>query len=233
MKNTALKLLLLVLAMAMAFSFASCSKDDGGNDQGGDTSGDGGNTVTPPADENEDTENLVLIKDSKAKFKVVIADKVDGSTRKNIENFISDLQQIGVEIDDFVSGSDKNAVTDCEIIVGTGVQNRDAKYVLNARDYGEEGYIIKVVDNKVLIGGGNETQVKTAFDYFIKNVIKLTNKTKEMEEFKLERDYVRLKETKYLIDSVDIAGNDLSEYVFVTNVKTSSNPNIKNFREES
>ena len=232
MKNTALKLLLLVLAMAMAFSFASCSKDDGGNDQGGDTSDDGGNTVAPPTDENEDTENLVLIKDSKAKFKVVIADKVDGSTRKNVENFISNLQEIGVEIDDFVSGSDKNAVTDCEIIVGTGVQNRDAKYVLNARDYGEEGYVIKVVDNKVLIGGGNETQVKTAFDYFIKNVIKLTNKTKEMEEFKLERDYVRLKETKYLIDSVDIAGNDLSEYVFVTNVKTASNPNIKNFREE-
>ena len=232
MKNTFLKLLLLILAMAMVFTFASCGENDGDgtNDGTNDGTGDTGD-VTPPEDENEDTKNLVLIKDNKAKFRIVIADNVDGSTRKSVENFISDLQDIGVEIEEYVNSSDKNSVTDCEIIVGTGVQHRDAKYSLNPRDYGDEGYIIKVVDNKVLIGGGNETQVKTAFDYFIKNVVKLTSKTKEMSELKLERTYEKLKETKYLIDSVEIAGNDLSEYVFVTNVKTSANPTIKNFRE--
>ena len=231
MKNTFLKLLLLVLAAATVFSLASCGKDsgDGTNDGTGDT-GD----VTPPDGDENDTENLVLIEDSKAQFKIVIADNVDGATRKSIENFISNLQDIGVEVEDHISDSDKALVTDCEIIVGTGVRNRDEKYVLDPHDYGEEGYVIKVVDNKVLIGGGNETQTKTAFDYFVKNVIKLTSKTKEMEEFKLERSYERLKETKYLIESIEIAGNDLSEYVFVTNLKITgaNNPTVKSFRDE-
>ena len=235
MKNTFLKLLLLVLAMAVAFSITSCGKDtgDGTNDGTNDGTGDTGD-VTPPDEGNDDPDNLVLIKDSKAKFKIVIADNVDASARKSIENFIANLQDIGVEVEDHISDSDKTLITDCEIIVGTNVQNRDEKYVLDPHDYGDEGYVIKVVDNKVLIGGGNEIQVKTAFDYFVKNVIKLTNKTKEMDEFKLERSYERLKETKYLIDSVKIAGNDLSEYVFVTNVKTSgnANPSVKTFRED-
>ena len=230
MKNTFLKLLLLLLAMAMAFSFASCTKDDGDDTDDG---ADGGNAdVIPPEDENTDSENLVLIKDNKAKFKIVTTSDVDGSTRKSIEAFISDLQEIGVDVEKHVSDTDKNAVTDCEIIVGVGAKNRDEKYVLNAKHYGEEGYVIKVVDNKVLIGGGNANQTKVAFDYFVKNVVKLTGKTKEMEYLDIERSYVRLKETKYLIDSVEIAGHDLSEYVLATDLYNNQYPNVKNFRTE-
>ena len=218
------KFFLLLLAALLVISLSACGEDaeDGTND------GDGGDTaVTPPADEKpSDPENLVLIQDSKAKFRVVLASGVDGSTRKSVENFISDLQKIGVEVDKYYSDSVADGVADCEIIVGTGVKNRDSKYVLNARDYGEEGYVIKVVDNKLLIGGGNALQTKTAFEYFVKNVIKLTSKTKEMDEFKLERTYERLKETKYLIDSVTVAGTELSEFVFVSNVNNNDYPDV-------
>ena len=231
MKSTILKLLLLVLAMAMVFSVASCGKDSGD----GTTDNGAGNTDTaPPSGDSggdTDSENLVLIKDSKALFSLVLATGTDGSTRKAVETFISDLKDIGVEIDQYINDSDASAVTDCEIIVGTGVRNRDAKYVLNARDYGDDGYIIKVVDNKLLIGGGTAAQTKTAFEYFIKNVIKLSSKTKDMESFEVERNYEKLKETKYLIDSVEIGGTDLSNYVFVSNVENKSYTNVKEFRE--
>ena len=234
--KTLTKLLLILLAAALVFSLAACGNenDDGNSD---DNSGDGGDSAvtTPPEDGQDgqdDPENLILIQDGKAKFKVVLASGADGSTRKSVENFISTLQDIGVEVDEYCGDSAADGVADCEIIVGTGVKNRDSQYVLNARDYGEEGYVIKIVDNKLLIGGGNITQTKTAFEYFVKNVIKLTGKTKEMNEFKLERDYVRLKETKYLIDSVEVAGKDLSEFVFVSNVNNKDYPVVKNFREE-
>ena len=226
------KLFLFLLAAALLFSLASCGNgvEDDNNADGG---GDGGDTTvtTPPEEEEDDPENLVLIQDSKAKFRVVLASGVDGSTRKSVENFISDLQKIGVEVDKYYSDSVADGVADCEIIVGTGVKNRDSKYVLNARNYGEEGYVIKVVDNKLLIGGGNALQTKTAFEYFVKNVIKLTSKTKEIDEFKLERTYERLKETKYLIDSITVADTELSEFVFVSNVNNNDYPVIKNFRE--
>ena len=235
MKKVILKLLLLLLAMSMALSFTACSNDDGDDtstDGGNDTAGDGTNTEAPPADSNNDPENLVLIKDSKALFRIVVTSEADASVIKSVENFISDLQDIDVVIEKYVNDSDSANVTDCEIIVGTGAKNRDSKYSLNYRDYGEDGYEIKVVDNKVLIGGGNAAQTKSAFDYFVKNVVKLTGKTKEMDELKLERSYTKLKETKYLIESVEIAGTDLSEYVFVTNVDLETNTAVNAFREE-
>ena len=232
MKNTFVKFLLLVLALTVVFTFASCGKDtgDGTNDGANDGTGDTGD-VTPPEGENNDPDNLVLIEDSKAKFNIVLAYESDSAIRKSVESFIDDLRDIDVEIGDFVTDAPNSEIVDCEIIVGTKVRGRDDKYVLNRRDYGDDGYVIKVVDNKVLIGGGNEAQTKTAFDYFVKNVIKLTSKTKSMEEFKLERSYERLKETKYLIDSIEIAGTDLSEYVFVSNATGSKNPEINGFRE--
>ena len=229
MKNVIFKLLLLMLAMTMVFSIVSCGGDGAGaTDDGGDDTG-----VTPPSNEdNGDSETLVLITGNVAKFRVVTTSDKDGTLKKSVENFVSNLQDLGVELDDPIQDTDASLVSDCEIIVGTGVKNRDAKYVLNPKDYGEEGYVIKIVDNKVLIGGGNVEQTKTAFDYFVKNVVKLTGKTKEMSEFSLERSYEKLKETKYLIDSIDIAGNDLSEYVLATDLKMAEHPNIKNFRNE-
>ena len=227
--KTLYKLLLLLLALAMVFSIASCGED------GGDTSTDGdggGDTVTPPDNGNDDPENLALIENGKANFKIVIASGADAAVRKAVEGFISDLQDIGVDIGKSVNDTSVADVSDCEIIVGTGVKNRDAKYVLNPKDYGDDGYIIKIVDNKVLIGGGNVEQTRTAFDYFVKNVVKLSGKVKELNEFKLERTYEKLKETKYLIESVEIAGVDLSEYVLATDLKMSDHPNIQSFRNE-
>ena len=230
MKNTMIKLLLLVLAMAMVFSFASCDK--GGDDTNTDDGGDDTGAVTPPDNGSADPENLILVENSKANFRIVLTAEVDGSTVKAVESFIADLKKIDVDVNAYVNDSDSNSVTDCEIIVGTNVQNRDSKYSLNPRDYGEDGYIIKVVDNKVLIGGGSLEQTKAAFDYFVKNVVKLTSKTKELSELKLDRSYEKLKETKYLIESVEVGGVDLSEYVFVSNVNLSEYPAIAGFREE-
>ena len=219
MKNIHFKIIILTFVMATVLSLASCN--NGGNTDtapdddtaiGGETNND-----TPPGEDNVH-KDLVLIEDGKAKFKVVVAGGTDAAIRKRVESFISDLKKLGVDVDSYVSGSDAGSITDCEIIVGTDVSHRDAKYVLNPRDYGEDGYVIKVVDDKVLIGGGNAAQTKNAFEYFIKNVVKLTSKTKEMNELTIDRSYERLKETTYLIDSVEIAGTDLSEFVFITNV---------------
>ena len=219
-KNIFTKLLVLMLAAATVFTFASCGKgaEDGTNDGTGDT----GN-VNPPDGENGDDsdvdpENLTLITNNKAKFKIILTSQTDSSLASAVADFISDLRDLGVDIENSAADSDKDAVTDREIIIGTGVENRDEKYSLDPRDYGEDGYVIKVVDNKVLIGGGNKQQTKIAFDYFVKNVVKLTGKTKEMSELSVERSYERLKETKYLIESIKIGGVDFNDFVFVTDL---------------
>ena len=220
----------MALAAVMVLSFAACggAADDGSTDGGNDTG-----AVTPPEGGNDDPENLVLIKDGKANFRIVYTHAAESATKKVIDTFISDIGKIGVEVDKSISDSSAQDVTDCEIIVGTGVQNRDAKYVLDPHDYGEEGYVIKIVDNKVLIGGGNAEQTKIAFEYFVKNVVKFTNKTKELNDLSLERSYEKLKETKYLIDSITIDGVEISDFVFVADVgdDLSQYEHINGFRD--
>ena len=216
MKNLLLKLLLLVIAFALTFTFVSCSddSDDGTQNDGGST-GDGGDTGDTGNTGDVDPEKLVLISGNVATFRVVTSSEVSSTSIKDAAAFVENLRKIGVSIEDPIKDTKSAEVTDCEIIIGTGVRNRDEKYVLDAHDYGAEGYVIKVVDNKVLIGGGNRDMTDQAFDYFVNSVVKLTSKTKEMSELSLERSYQRLKETKYLIDSVTIAGNDLSDYSIV------------------
>ena len=241
MSKTFIKLLVLLITLCLAFGLVACGKDGGntdggntdgsGNTDGGDDTGNNGGGNTDIG--NDDPENLVLITGNVATFRLVTTSDINGDIKKSTAAFIENLTALGVSVDDIVKDSEADEVTDCEIIVGTGVRNRDAKYVLDPHDYGEDGYVIKIVDNKVLIGGGNDKKTGEAFDYFVKSVVKLTNKTKEMSELSLARSYQKLKETKYLIDSVTIGGNDLSEYVFVSNLSSSqlnSYDSLRDFR---
>ena len=228
MKRILFAFLVILMMLGLALSCTSCGEGSSDGADTGDNTQQGG-TENPPVDD-EPSENLVLIDENKANFQIVITSETDGSVRKAVENFVSDLQDIGVDVEKLVSDS-ASEVRECEIIVGTNVKGREAKYVLDPHDYGADGYVIKIVDDKVLIGGGTVEQTKTAFDYFVKNVVKLTSKTKEMEKLEVERSYERLKETKYLIDSVKVAGNDLSEYVFVTDLANATNPNIRKLRQ--
>ena len=217
MKNIFFKTLLLLLTLCLALGFSACGKDGNDTDDGADN-GDGGNAVTPPPADEEDPTELVLIKDGVAKFRVVTASGMDGSTVKASQEFVSTLRELGVTVDDAVRDgvSDK---TDCEIIIGYGLKNRDEKYVLDPHDYGDDGYGIMIVDNKVLIAGGNADMTKTAFSYFQSSVMKISSKTKELTDFSIKRDYTKFKYTDYIIPSVEIGGNSLKGYKLVTELE--------------
>ena len=204
MKRLLSSMLALLLCVCVTFAFAACGKETPDGDEDVSAGEGGGDTGTN--EEPADTENLVLITGNKARFKLVTTSDMSGTLKKKIEKFVNDLRDIGVDIDDPISDGSAGAVTDCEIIVGSGVKNRDEKYTVDPYSCGAEGYVIKVVDDKVVIGGGTVELTETAFDYFVKSVMKLSGKTKELSEFSIGRAYEKIKETDYLIDSVTVGG---------------------------
>ena len=214
--NKMLKLIMLLLALAMMLSLASCGGSaDGGNDEGnGDDTG-----VTPPPSDNNDEEltDLCLVKDGVANFQIVVTKVMTGSTMKVAQDFTKRLRALGVEVNDPIRDSTAES-NPCEIIIGYDLTGRDEKYALDLHDYGPDGYAIKVIDNKVIIIGGDATMTHTALEYFITKVMKISDKTKEFTDFSIEKNYEKIKNTDYIIKSVEIAGNSLKDYVFVADL---------------
>ena len=205
------KLLLLLLAFTMVFTIVSCGDStDGGNNDG---EGDGNGAVTPPDNSENETE-LCLVKDGVANFKIVTTNAMGAPVIKAAQEFAKKLRGVGVDVEDPVRDT-SNVSADCEIIIGYNLVNRDEKYVLDYHDYGPDGYAIKIIDNKILILGGDLEMTNAALDHFITKVMKITDKTDEILDFSIDRSFEKIKTTDYLIESVEIAGNDLNDYVYV------------------
>ena len=210
------KLLILLLALTTVFSLAACGEASDGTT---DDNGDGGNTdVTPPPSDTDDSSSEVsLIENGVAKFNIVVTKAMGSSTMKAAQDFAKKLRAAGVEVADPIRDNSSN-VTACEIIIGLDLVGRDEKYALDYHDYGPDGYAIKVIDEKVIIIGGDEVMTSTALEHFVTKIMKLTDKTDELTDFSLEKDFEKIKNTDYLIESIKIAGNPLEEYVFVSDL---------------
>ena len=191
--------------------------NDGGNSDGGNT--DGGNTDTDPT-------KLALIENNKANFRVVYTSGSGSTVVKSAMELVKTLRRLGVEVEDAIADDNPALVTDCEIIIGTNARNRDSKYVISDKYLGEKGYVVKIVDNRVLIAGGVDSLTKDALDNFIKKQMGITNKTTELPSLSVARDYVMQKLTEYSVTSIKVAGIDLSEYTLVIDVEGMGNNDV-------
>ena len=215
MKKKYVNLLILLLSVLIILSLVSCG--DKTNDTDKDSGDNGsGNTVLPPATDGD--EKISLIEDGIAKFKIVTTENMGSSIVKAADKFAQRLKDLGVSVDAPIRDTSVGAA-DCEIILGYGLKNRDEKYVIDFHEYGPNGYVIKVIESKVIILGGTEAMTVAALDYFITDIMNITEETEELTEFKISSTFVDAGYTDFIIDGIDIAGNSLSDYVFVLDTK--------------
>ena len=215
MKKNLLKILLLVLCLTLAIGLFACDSDETGGGEGeGEGTGNGGG---------QNDSEIVLVENNVAKFQFVLATGVSGDDRSTVTNLIAQLRKLGVQISDPVSHTDAGKVADCEIIIGTDVKNRDEKYVISKYDLGDEGYVVRAVDNKVLVAGGSEKMTGNAIKYLIEQLFGITKRTESFENFKLEKNFEYLKETQYLIKSIKIGEREISDYTLIVDLTNSAN----------
>ncbi len=153
---------------------------------------------------------LNLISNNSANFNVIISSELDSESRALVEQFVESLRAAGVDVNAPMTDVSSSTI-DCEIIFGTGVAGRENKYVFDVSALGHEGYVIKVIGNKIVVAGGTAEVTKSAINTFISEVFN----TGSYSDVNVDRTYENVYEVDYAIDSVTIGGTDLSEYVIV------------------
>ena len=253
---------LIVFCLALSLMLVGCNGDSGnggnndtdnGTTDGGntDTDGDGGNSDTEGGDDtdgnggstdgidwdNTGLEGLALVFEGKARFRVVYTSESGTSALRLANNFVKDLRTLGVEVGDAISDQSADDVTDCEIIIGTSVRHRGEELSISERELGKDGFCVKIVGNKILIAGGSTEKLESVFDYYKKNEMGITKKTKAIKELAVDPAYSQLTYTEYDVSYVRIGTKELRDYVIVQDfgdldTKAFALDNIKDFRED-
>ena len=238
------RILILLVAVLTVFAMTACdaildklpidipglSTGDGGEDEGE------GNEDESKGDEgNEELEGLVLIQNGKANFRFVFSTDAGPSAINKIDTLVKKLRDLGVEIEDPIRANETDSISDCEILVGPGITNRGDECNVNEKDYGEKGYVIKTVGNRIVIAGGNKTMTATAFETFVKSYLKITDKTKEIGNINITETILVERFTEYMIKGITVGGADLSEFVIVKDLDGMADYGdefVTNFRDE-
>ena len=160
-------------------------------------------------------DGLVLIRKNVAQFKVVIAGGAGSAGRRAANNLVATLKSLGVEISDAIEDKDAAAVSDCEIIIGTGVRNRPDACVVTADYLGEDGYTVKVVGKRVIIAGGTTNLTRDTVNDFVKNNLGITDSTTALRNKSISETLKVEVLTKYELDSLKIGAFDISEFSIV------------------
>ena len=216
------KLFIMLFISAMLFSLASCEilnnlpfDIPGLTDKGNEGEGDGDGEpehVIPEHGENE----LVLIENGEFKYRFVFSSDAGPSAISKMDSLVKKLRGMGIEIADPVKASETDNISEYEILIGPGITTRGAEYTVNEKEYGEKGYVIKAVGNKILIAGGSKNMTSTAFETFTKNILGVNDKTDEMDSLvTMAKDTLIEKFTEYMIKGITVGGADLSEFVIV------------------
>ena len=199
MKNKLTKILFLLLMLSLAFCLCACFGGNPGEDPGDDP--------------DEPLSGLVLIEDGKAKFKVVTTSGAGSAGIRAARDFVDRLRELGVEVDDVVTDTSADDVTDCEIIIGTGAKHRPARCNIAKDEIGNEGYLIRAVDSRIIIAGGTGNLTRDTLKIFIKDYLGIDGTTTEIESVAVDEELNVFVPTDYNIDSVKIVGRDISQYV--------------------
>ncbi len=194
--------------MSSIVSLSSCRPDDNGGDIGG--------TDTPGDDSSHDVwEGLIpLVKEGEVNFTLVSK----YSTAKEIFDLLKSLKDAlkaeGLTVDHKYQMGDEDAI---EILVGTGISAKGDFYV-NEYDLGLNGYLIKAVDNKIVIIGGTDEMTAEALRVFLNEYIGIGKEDTDIKNIGVSSELHLEKKPVYDIKSVTVDGRDIMEYKIVTDL---------------
>ena len=207
MQNIKRILLLLLIAALAVFAVAGLTACNG------DEPDDEPDEPAYPEDELP-LEGLILIRKNIAQFKVVIASGAGGEGRRAAGELVELLgDTLGVEISDTVEDKDASAISDCEIIIGTGCKNRPDGCNVSQDELGPEGYVIKAVGNRIVIAGGTAALTRSAVNRFISDELGVTDDTKSLRNVAVSPKLKVEVLTEYAINSLKIGTTDISKFV--------------------
>ena len=204
MRN-AKKLLILLLSLVMIFTLFSC-----GECKHADENADG--LCDKCGEETEVTvKSLKLIENGIANFQFVIGAGTPVDAIRKIDETIEILEDdYEIEVKRVTDKSDN--IQDVEVLIGD-VTTRGEKYQYDKHNLGKNGYVITIVDSKVVINAGSEKLLTTAVNEFIDEILGLEDDPDELWDVKMTTaQIVEEIQSDYKITGLTINGTDIKGY---------------------
>ena len=215
MKNILRTFLLIILTLSITLCLFSCkTKEECKNHF--DTNGDGlceeCGEKAEKKQQSEDT-NLSLLGDETINFRVVRSASASIGMRQSVDSLVATLKKLGYTLE-VVEDSEATVKNDevVEILIGD-VTSRGDKYLYDSHNLGLEGYVVKIIDDKIVINGGQDASFDKAFVYFVEDILGIDDDTDELSDVTMkEDDNVEVIQNNYEITSVSIGGQDIKGY---------------------
>ena len=217
------RILILAISSLLMFALSACSFsiptfEDDTCLAHNDTTGDG---ICESCGEEAPTikaeEDFLFFDDGDVMFEVVLENNLDKSVVTKWQNLANILDDFGIKLK--IKEDKKSGATDNEILVGL-VESRGEKYAFDKYSLGPNGYMIKIVDDKLLITAGSLDALNLATDEFIRDFLKITEDTETI-------DYAYMKPIQnktvtpdtFDITSIKIGGEDIKNSTIATDVE--------------
>ena len=204
----------LVLALCACGGTTACTSHTDSNADGKCDSCGAEVEVEKPDTPNNATA-LSLIKDGKVNFQIVRASSSGGDVMVHLASLKNTIAKLGSELNivEDKSGNEQ----DIEILIGD-VSSRGENYKYNKYSLGEKGYVIKIVDNKVIINAGSLSVLSSVVENFIKDTLQITTSTKTLADVSITSEDEILKvQDDYRITSITVDGKELVGYTIAFN----------------
>jgi hypothetical protein len=216
------KLALLFMILAIIFSAISCGETEEickHEDENEDNICDLCEEELEPQIDGEKNEGTVLVEDSEPLFRFVVytgAKTQVFETIRKYANVYSDYYGTEIEI---TRESDSSEFDGVEILVGP-VKTRGEDYYVDMYSLGKEGYVMKAVDDKIILCAGSIEAFPETIESFFKTYLGY----KDGDSFEpsdniivSDDDWKEKIQDNYKISSFTINGNDIKDYVIACN----------------
>ena len=162
--------------------------------------------------------DIVLIENGTPKFQFVVADGLDESVLTTLnDSVIAVMQSLsGITVPVVIEGSENDTEMEYEVLI-CDVCSRGERYTMNRYELGKDGYVIKIVGNKIVINAGSDATLAEAILDFAYDVLDFENP--ELKDAKMTEKMVVIEyQDGYKITSLSVNGNDMREYDIATDL---------------
>ena len=214
--KTLKKISFILVAFILAFSLFACG---GGNDPcktHGDEDGDGKcDKCGEAVNDSGSARDVVLVDGGEVNFQIVYANGFSSLLMGKVNKMREKLSDVGLTVER-VADKNNNQI-ECEILIGNVTQRGD-KYITDGHDYGMDGYVIKIVDSKIIINGGSDEALIEAIDKFLEDVIRIEDDEMDFENIVMKpSQQVEKIQDDYKITSLAVDGKDMKGYTIAVN----------------
>ena len=159
-----------------------------------------------------EVKKLLLIEGMESNFQFVIAGGCGSDVRSAVEREVVKVlkDDYDIEIPIVFEGYSNDEEMDIEVLIGD-VENRGDQYKYNKYSLGEKGYIIKIVEEKVIINAGSEKSLIDAIIEFAEDILGLGEDEIFDVTMTSDDDVIEIQDN-YKISSLSVNGQDMKGY---------------------